>query len=122
MLATTGAKEEEVNYFLSPMCLGILHIFADLKGVFVNDFLRKLDCDDSLLIDVYRVSEEFVESMSAFNTSAFDLFLSGLEEDEFENVLYKQDEHSIILNYTHHQSRHATQTKIKRIEDELNFE
>ena len=71
MLATSGVKEEEVSYFLSPMCLGLLHLFSDLQGVFVHEFLRRLDADDALLVDVYRTSEEFVEAMHAFDTKQF---------------------------------------------------
>ena len=50
----------------------------------------------------------------------FDLFLNGLQEDEYGNIIYTKDDHSITLNYTHHQSRNAVQTKVSRIENELN--
>ena len=52
MLATTGVKEEEASYFLSPTCLIILHMIAALEEVFVSKFLRKLDTyEDTLFSD-----------------------------------------------------------------------
>ena len=62
MLATTGVKEGEASYFLSPICLSILHMMTDLEEVFVSKFLRKLDTDEATLFDVFRLSETFTKS------------------------------------------------------------
>ena len=65
MLAATGVKEEEASYFLSPNCLSILHMIADLEEVFVSTFLRNLDTDEATLFDVFRLSETFTKSESS---------------------------------------------------------
>ena len=80
MLATTGVKEGEASYFLSPICLSILHMMTDLEEVFVSKFLRKLDTDEATLFDVFRLSETFTKSMNDLKTPLFDSFLGGLSE------------------------------------------
>ena len=87
MLTTSGVKEEEASYFLSPMCLGILHIFSDLEGVFVCGFLRKLDKNDATIFEVFGLSENFIDSMNQFKSPQFDSFLLGLKEDENGNIM-----------------------------------
>ena len=101
------------------MCLGILHIFSDLEGVFVHGYLRKLDTDDACIFDVVRISEEFVQSMHQFKSEQFDSFLGGLSEDENGNIKYEKDDHSIMLNYTYRQPRNAVETKVSQIQNEL---
>ena len=89
-LATTGVKEEEAPYFLSPFRLSILHMMADLKEVFVSKFLRKLDIDEATLFDVFRLSETFKKSMKNLKTPLFNSFLGGLSEDNYGNVKYEK--------------------------------
>ena len=59
----------EVSCFLSPICLSILHLMADLEGKFVGSFLRQLDASDALIVDVFGISEMMVDSLDSFQTS-----------------------------------------------------
>ena len=43
VLTTIDIKEEERSYFMSPKCMIILHLLADLETVFTKHYLRKLD-------------------------------------------------------------------------------
>ena len=106
MLATTGVKEAEASYFLSPTCLSILHMMTDLEEVFVSKFSRKLDTDEATLFDVFRLSETFTKSMNDLKTPLFDSFIS---EDNYGNVTYekfddKGNKNTITLNHQHQPS------------------
>ena len=122
MLATTGVKEEEASYFLSPTCLSILHMMADLEEVFVSKFLRKLDTDEATLYNVFRLSETFTKYMNDLKTPPFDSFLGGLSEDNYGNVKYekfdeKGNKNTIKLNHQHQPSRRSM-SKIELINEE----
>ena len=119
MLATTGVKEAEASYFLSPTCLSILHMMTDLEEVFVSKFSRKLDTDEATLFDVFRLSETFTKSMNDLKTPLFDSFIS---EDNYGNVTYekfddKGNKNTITLNHQHQPSRRST-SKIELINEE----
>ena len=119
MLATTGVKEGEASYFLSPICLSILHMMTDLEEVFVSKFLRKLDTDEATLFDVFRLSETFTKSMNDLKTPLFDSFIS---EDNYGNVTYekfddKDNKNTITLNHQHRPSRRSM-SKIELINEE----
>ena len=47
-LTTAQLNMQQTDYFLSPICLSIVYLFADLQ-VFVGLFLRKLDTDDAIV-------------------------------------------------------------------------
>ena len=120
MLATTGVKEEEASYFLSPTCLSILHMMADLEEVFVSKFLRKLDTDEATLYNVFRLSETFTKYMNDLKTPPFDSFLGGLSEDNYGNVKYEkfdENKNTIKLNHQHQPSRRSM-SKIELINEE----
>ena len=57
VLATADIKEEERAYFMSPKGMIILHLLADLEPVYTKEYLRKLDVDKGLIIEVYRVRQ-----------------------------------------------------------------
>ena len=96
-------KKEEAEYFLSPPpCISILHLMADLQGLFIGSFLRKLDTDEALLIEVFTQSEKMVEELQNFKTPLHDSFLAGLSEDQYGNILFTKiddsgKEHTITL-------------------------
>ena len=48
----------------------------------MSDYLRKLDTDEAVIMDVFGLSKKFVH----VKTPLFDLFLNGLQEDEFGNI------------------------------------
>ena len=122
MLATTGVKEGEASYFLSPTCLNILHMMADLKEFLVSKFLRKPDTDEATLFNVSRLSETFTKSTSDLKTPLFDSFLGGLSEDNYGKVKYekfdeKGNKNTITLNNQHQPSRRSM-SKIELINEE----
>ena len=47
-LANCNVMQEERAYFMSPLCLAILHLLADLQEVMISYYLRRLDTDDSV--------------------------------------------------------------------------
>ena len=48
---------------MSLMCFSILHLIADLQGLFFGSFLTKLDTDDALLIEVFNESERMIDKL-----------------------------------------------------------
>ena len=56
VLATADIKEEERAYFMSPKGMITLHLLADLQSVFTKEYLRKLDVDKGLIIEVYKIN------------------------------------------------------------------
>ena len=86
---------------MPPLCLAILHLLADLQGVMISDYLRNVDTDDAVIMDVFELSKKFVHAIQELKIPLFDQFLNGLQEDEFGNIQnrYKSG-HLITLNYT----------------------
>ena len=52
--ASCGIKKEERDYFISPKCMIVIHLFADLEPMFQRDFLKILDHGDGLIISAYQ--------------------------------------------------------------------
>ena len=100
VLVSCDIKTEERAYFMSPTCVGILHLFADLDAIMIGDFLRKLDTDDAVIMDVYGESMRFIEVLNDFKTPLYDQFISGLVEDDWGNTIYKLDNDHITLQYS----------------------
>ena len=61
---------------MSLMCFSILHIIADLQGLFFGSFLTKLDTDDALLIEVFNESERMIDKLGNVRTPLHDSFLA----------------------------------------------
>ena len=53
LLGTAYIKPEEWSYFLSPKSLIVFHILADLKSVFLDSYMRKVDKDDALTSECF---------------------------------------------------------------------
>ena len=87
VLTTANIKAEQAAYFLSPTCMILLHLMADLEPIFVNKFLRKLDTNDATLFEVFGHTENFVSLMKEINTPLLEKFLEGLKEDRNGNIL-----------------------------------
>ena len=120
-LASCDIRKENRDYFMSPTGMIILHMMADLENVFVPQLLRKLDRDQSLIIEVYGASQKFLSKLDDFPTPLLDAFLNGLEEDEHGNLHYAKDipgqgRHHIKLN-TDARPRRG-QSKLQLIENE----
>ena len=89
LLLTANIKKEEAAYFLSPTCMILLHLMADLEKVFMAKYLRKLDKDEATIMEVYGQTENFVENMEKIEKPLLDEFVSGIrEEQETLNVYY----------------------------------
>ena len=76
-LVSFAIKKEEAAYFMYPMCFNILHVMADLQGLFTESFSRKLDTDDALLIEVFNESEKMIAKLGNSRTPLHDSFLAG---------------------------------------------
>ena len=87
VLASCDVKQEERTYFMSPLCLDILHLLADLQGVKISDYLRKLDTDDAVIMDVFGLSKKIctrhtrVEDFMVFKKFGLVIFNMNLNQD-----------------------------------------
>ena len=81
-------KQEERAYFLSLLCLAILHLLADFQWVMISDYLQTLDTDDVVIMDVFGLSKKFAHVIEELKTPLFDQFLNGLQENKFGNIQY----------------------------------
>jgi len=105
VLATCGIKREEAEYFCSPKCLIIMHLLADLEPLFMGKFLKRLDSDDAVIIDVFAESARMMEQLNDVSTPLLNAFLDGLYEDQNGNVcINNMNGDDILLNYTHRPS------------------
>ena len=64
VLASYDIKKENASYFLSPKCIAIMHILGDVEEVFMEKFIRRLDGDNSVIIDVFHESENAVAALN----------------------------------------------------------
>lgn len=46
---------------MSLICFRILHVMTDVQGLFIGSFLRKLDTDNELLMEVFGGSERMID-------------------------------------------------------------
>lgn len=123
VLVSCDIKKEEASYFLSPKCLGIMHLLADVEEVFMKGFIRRLDGDKSLIIDVFNESTNAISAIEGLEMKSFNSFLEGLSEDDWGNIILStktstSDSHILTLNYTHYQGRRAAESKIEKIKRE----
>ena len=112
VLVSLNIKPESKDYFLSPKSMFILHILADLETPFKKYFLRCLDANEGVIIDIYRINEEFAKHMTTLKFPLFTKYIEGLEMDEHGNlsvcITINESIHDISLNYTHRPSRKET--------------
>ena len=123
VLVSCSLKKEEATYFLSPKCLGIMHLLADIEEVFMKGFIRCLDGDNSLIIDVFNESTNTISTLEELEMKAFNSFIEGLSEDEWGNIVLSTktttgDSHILTLNYTYHPGRRPVENKIEKIKRE----
>ena len=101
-LASCDIRVENREYFMSPTGLITLHLLADLEYVFVPSLLRKVDRDQTFIVEVYGTSKKFLDKLNDFPTPLCDEFIHGLSVDDYGNVLYQKSipgkgNHKIIL-------------------------
>ena len=97
----------------------------------MEKFIRRLDGDSSVIIDVFHESENVVAALNNIKMTLFNLFLDGLTEDENGNIVLtttatsdigETTTHSLTLNYTHHPGRRPNgadpETKVEKIKRE----
>ena len=63
VLTTLDVKREQRDTFLSPKSMFVLHALADLEKPFQKHFLKAVDTDGLVIIDMYRINERFAESL-----------------------------------------------------------
>ena len=56
---------------MSPLCLAVFHLLADLQRVIICDYLQKLDTDDAALTDNFGLSKKLVHIKQEFKTHHF---------------------------------------------------
>ena len=79
-LASCDIKKENASYFLSPKCIAIMHILGDVEEVFMEKFIRLLDGDNSVIIDVFHESENAVAALNNIKMTPFNLVRDGLQK------------------------------------------
>lgn len=75
---------------MSLICFRILHVMTDVQGLFIGSFLRKLDADNELLIEVFSDSERMIDENGNLRTPLHDAFLACLFKDGNGNILFKK--------------------------------
>ena len=63
VLVILDVKKEQRDVFLTPKIMFVLHALADLEKPFQKQFLKALDTDQSIAIDVYRINSIFARSL-----------------------------------------------------------
>lgn len=124
VLITLDIKREQREYFMCPESMIIMHVLADLEPVFKKNFLRILDTDDALIIDAFRINEEFHETLSSVvQFSKFDKFLESLFEDDYGNIVVKTEmggnTQTITLNTSSRSVRRKKGDQEKRKVEEI---
>ena len=124
VLVSLDLKKEQRDYFLSPKCMFIMHILADVAVPFKKTFLKCLDSDDGTIIDTFRINMEYINHLeTAIEFPKLKKFVENLQFDEYGNlsvhVTVQDNVHDINLNYTHHPSR-KTDNRLQKLKDESN--
>ena len=106
VLVTLDLKKEERDAFMSPKSISIMHILADLDPTFRAGLLKQLDTDDGLIINAYRINEDFYQLLEGdVKFPKLEGFLDSLTEDEHGNIRFTaragENDHDITLNYSH---------------------
>ena len=63
VLVTLDVKKEQRDVFLTPKSMFVLHAPTDLEKSFQKQFLKALDTNQSIAIDVYRINSTFARSL-----------------------------------------------------------
>ena len=58
-LATANNKKEGRSLFMSPKGMILVHLLADFKNIFFNNYLKILDYHDRFIISSYQISMSF---------------------------------------------------------------
>ena len=98
VLSSCDIKKEFSAYFLSPKCNAIMHILGDVEEVFMEKFIRRLDGDNSVIIDVFQESEDTVQNLNNMESPLFNSYVDGRSEPiwNFGRVclLFRYEPHS----------------------------
>ena len=86
-----------------------MHILADLEEPFKKYFLRCLDTDNGVIIDIFRINLEFVSKLKELKFDKLNSFLDNIQMDDNGNlsvlVEVASNIHEVELNYTHRPAR-----------------
>ena len=63
ILVTLDVKKEQHGVFLMLKSMFVLHVLADPEKPFQKQFLKSLDTDQSIAIDVCRIISTFAKSL-----------------------------------------------------------
>ena len=76
VLASCDIKKENASYFLSPKCIANMHILGDVEEVFMEKFIRRLDGDNSVIIDAFHESENAVAALNNIKMMLLNAYLA----------------------------------------------
>ena len=88
----------------------------------IAEFLRRLDTDDAIIMDVFGESQQLVNTLTSeeLKTPLFNRFLTGLVEDVNGNMQYHFKSHHINLQQSACPScHHHVEDKVTITRDEL---
>ena len=91
LLSSTTIQKEHSSYFMSPTCMLLIHLMADLEPLFVGKYLRRLDPDASTIFEVFGCTEDFIATIKELQTPLLDKFVKGLTDDDNGNTIYKNE-------------------------------
>ena len=119
VMASCNVKPDERDYLMSPNGMILLHLLADLETAFVPKFLRKLDGDKALVIEMFCTSQKLLNSLDDFKSPLADRFLNGLAMDEYGNVVYYVDTANGKQNITLNTSARPRRRGIRNLVEEI---
>ena len=122
VLVSLAIKKEQRDYFLSPKCMFIIHILADIETTFKKNFLKTLDTDNGIIIDTFRVNMEYAELLPSLEFPLLSRFLEGLQFDDNGNLsvlvpITADNIHDINLNFNHRPSR-GVDNRLEKLKEE----
>ena len=88
---------------MSKIC--VKYILADLEPNFRRYFLKLLDDDDDLIIEINRIKTEFAKTLKSLQFPKLDMFTENLVLDDYRNLSAKikandDNTHDISSNFS----------------------
>ena len=77
-----------------------MHILGDVEEVFMKGFIRRLDGDQSVIIDVFNESAKAITAIEGIDMKLFEAFIEGISEDEVMLCCQLQHHPQMVLKVT----------------------
>ena len=105
---TADIKKEERDSMFSPTNVYLIALMAVLTKVMKPKYLRKVDKDAVLVVEVYRIAQSAAAEIEQLETPAADKFMDAMKIDAKGNLVLELDGHSITLVRHHKPTRKMT--------------